>query len=294
MKNRGYKASESLSTKANQPSQLRKLGLAACKIVTITSLFTAGTLAASTAYDDFIAPNFGSDKITTNPSPPTDTKSDSSSSPSPSSSVEPEPSDPYSSIPTFSRRGVEFAFNDVIGEINIPSLGTDLVIEIRDDGNANPADIESQILQPLHAQHYHDTELPGQVGNMVIGAHRGYEDAGFDKLYENLKPGDKAYIKTIDGYYTYTYHGAMIVVDGTNGNMVRPAGNGNMYSDVPSDVTQVATQPSLSLQVCPSWHGKTRNDRLEDYRYVYTLTLDIDDQGQVDYSKTAPAGSVWG
>jgi len=50
--------------------------------------------------------------------------------------------------------------------------------------------------------HYPGTQLPGQIGNMVISGHRTTHGAPFNRIDE-LKPGDAIVIETRDTWYTY-------------------------------------------------------------------------------------------
>jgi sortase A len=52
--------------------------------------------------------------------------------------------------------------------------------------------------------HYADTEMPGEVGNFAIAAHRSAFGGGMHLINE-LQLGDAIYVQTADGYYTYRY-----------------------------------------------------------------------------------------
>ncbi len=54
--------------------------------------------------------------------------------------------------------------------------------------------------------HYEDTQLPGQVGNFAMAAHRSGPIGGnpFRDL-DFLRVGDPIYVETSDGWYTYTF-----------------------------------------------------------------------------------------
>lgn len=57
---------------------------------------------------------------------------------------------------------------------------------------------------------YMDSTPPGGVGNMAIAAHRITYGGAFLDL-DQLKLGDKMYIETVDGWYTYEYRSAEYV-----------------------------------------------------------------------------------
>ncbi|MCS5723202.1 class E sortase [Herbiconiux sp. CPCC 203407] len=60
------------------------------------------------------------------------------------------------------------------------------------------------------AGHYSNSQMPGEVGNFAIAAHRDGWGSPFLKINE-LQLGDKVYIETQDGWYTYTYRSSEYV-----------------------------------------------------------------------------------
>jgi sortase A len=52
--------------------------------------------------------------------------------------------------------------------------------------------------------HYAGTEMPGEVGNFAVAAHRSAFGGGMHLINE-LQLGDAIYVQTADGYYTYRY-----------------------------------------------------------------------------------------
>ncbi|WP_394769497.1 class E sortase [Lacisediminihabitans sp.] len=54
--------------------------------------------------------------------------------------------------------------------------------------------------------HYPGTQMPGAVGNFAVAAHRTTHGAPFKQL-ASLTVGDKIYVQTQDGYYTYDFRG---------------------------------------------------------------------------------------
>ncbi len=67
------------------------------------------------------------------------------------------------------------------------------------------------VLDNLGLGHYPDTAMPGQVGNFAIAGHRQTNGAVLDNIH-TLVPGDKVYVQTRDGYYTYVYRNNQIVL----------------------------------------------------------------------------------
>lgn len=52
--------------------------------------------------------------------------------------------------------------------------------------------------------HYPDTQLPGELGNFAVAAHRMTWGKPFADIGE-LRVGDKIYVRTADAYYTYVF-----------------------------------------------------------------------------------------
>jgi sortase A len=52
--------------------------------------------------------------------------------------------------------------------------------------------------------HYPDTQMPGEVGNFAVAAHRSAYGGGMHLINE-LQLNDAIYVQTADGYYTYRY-----------------------------------------------------------------------------------------
>ncbi|WP_084606005.1 class E sortase [Agreia bicolorata] len=60
------------------------------------------------------------------------------------------------------------------------------------------------VLNKGGAGHYEDTQMPGEVGNFAVAAHRDGWGSAFIKINE-LQIGDPIYVETQDGWYTYRY-----------------------------------------------------------------------------------------
>jgi sortase A len=52
--------------------------------------------------------------------------------------------------------------------------------------------------------HYVGTQMPGEVGNFAVAAHRSAFGGGMH-LIDELRLGDAIYVQTADGYYTYRF-----------------------------------------------------------------------------------------
>ncbi|WP_290805117.1 class E sortase [Herbiconiux sp.] len=106
----------------------------------------------------------------------------------------------YGEPPTLATPGnaQEFAI------LYVPRFGSDFKKTI-----AEGVDPRS-VLNNGGAGHYSTTQMPGQVGNFAIAAHRDGWGSPFLKINE-LQVGDQIYVETQDGWYTYTYRSSEYV-----------------------------------------------------------------------------------
>lgn len=107
---------------------------------------------------------------------------------------------PYGEPPALASPGnaQEFAI------LYVPRFGSDFKKTI-----AEGVDPRS-VLNNGGAGHYATTQMPGQVGNFAIAAHRDGWGSPFLKINE-LQVGDPIYVETQDGWYTYTYRSSEYV-----------------------------------------------------------------------------------
>lgn len=100
--------------------------------------------------------------------------------------------------PPRNTRGAEN--NPQLGRIAIPKIGLDTELE------------QGIRLTTLDRGpgHWPGTAMPGQVGNVVVAAHRTSHGAEFRHL-DSLAPGDEVVFSTSDGTFTYQVTGTQIV-----------------------------------------------------------------------------------
>jgi sortase A len=96
--------------------------------------------------------------------------------------------------------------------------------------------------------HFPGTDLPGQLGNVVISGHRTTYGAPFNRLDE-LHTGDAIVLETRTTFFTYTVQRIFVV---------KPSAIGVTYH-VPDHPGLAPTQRLLTLTTCnPKYSARTR------------------------------------
>lgn len=132
--------------------------------------------------------------------------------------------------------------NSTFAVMYAPRFGDDWVREVGEGIGLK------DVLNTRRIGHYPDTQLPGELGNIAFAAHRLTYGAPFRDI-DQLQLGDKLYLKTKDGYYTYSFR---------NLEYVAPTGVG-VLEPVPQRLGQEATESMLTIMSCnPKWSVKER------------------------------------
>ncbi|MBC7724176.1 MAG: class E sortase [Burkholderiaceae bacterium] len=133
------------------------------------------------------------------------------------------PADP--TVPAEPVVGVAPAETTQFANVYIPRFGADYVRTIAEGVSA------SNVLK-TGVGHYPGTQMPGEIGNFAVAAHRTTYGAPFN-LIGTLQAGDRIIVQTADGWYTYVFRSL---------EYVRPTGVG-VLDPVPqqsADVTPTA------------------------------------------------------
>jgi sortase A len=96
-----------------------------------------------------------------------------------------------------------------------------------------------RVLNKNGVGHYPGTQMPGEVGNFAVAAHRTTWGAPFN-LIGTLRVGDRIYVQTKQGYYTYVYR---------NTEYVYPNGVG-VKNPVPQSKAPATTDRLLTMTSC--------------------------------------------
>ncbi|WP_261624294.1 class E sortase [Nesterenkonia marinintestina] len=84
---------------------------------------------------------------------------------------------------------------EVIGMLYVPRLEEDGTLPIREG-------VGSDSIDRIAVGHYPTTQMPGEPGNFALAGHRDiYGRILYDQ--DQLVPGDRIYVQSPDGYFTY-------------------------------------------------------------------------------------------
>lgn len=141
---------------------------------------------------------------------------------------------------------------EVFGVVYIPKFGSDY---------QRPATqgTSSDVLDSLGLGHYDGTAMPGQVGNFSLAGHRQTRGKVLNDI-DLLTEGDHIYVRTKDGYYTYTVYSHEIVQP-DQVEVIEP---------VPGQPGVASTERLLTLTTCHPRYGDTEryivHARFESWR----------------------------
>ncbi len=94
------------------------------------------------------------------------------------------------------------AAGEVFATLYVPRFGADYVRPI-----AGGIDLRTVLNnRQIGIGHYEQTQMPGEMGNFAIAAHRTTFGAPFADIGE-LRVGDMIYVETADGWYEYGFRG---------------------------------------------------------------------------------------
>lgn len=115
----------------------------------------------------------------------------------------PEPPIPHNTDPNNPPVGREPEYGKAYGIVYIPRFGAHYQRPIAEGTGTD-------VLDTLGLGHYENTAMPGEIGNFALAGHRQTNGAVLDYI-DQLRIGDKIYVQTINGYYTYTIYETSIV-----------------------------------------------------------------------------------
>ncbi len=116
--------------------------------------------------------------------------------------------------------------------VYIPRFGAEFTRPVTDG-------VGVSVLDNLGLGHYPQTAMPGEVGNFALAGHRQTHGMVLDAIH-TLVPGDRIYVQTKDGYYTYVYRNNQIVLP----NRL------DVIAPVPTQLGVVPTERMMTLTSC--------------------------------------------
>lgn len=96
-----------------------------------------------------------------------------------------------------------------------------------------------EVLDTVGVGHYASTQMPGEKGNMALAGHRQTHGQVFWDQ-DKLAKGDKAYVQTKEGIYTYTFQSTSIV----------PPSKSDVILPVPGDPRAEPKDSLLTFTTC--------------------------------------------
>lgn len=139
-----------------------------------------------------------------------------------------------------------------IGVLYIPRLGQDFHFTIV-EGSVVPTDGELE----KGPAHYHDTALPGAVGNFAVAGHRVGKGEPFLNI-DKLRAGDSIIVETKSWWYVYMVKGSPAGsdpqnsrdADGIPGREIVSASDGNVLLPVPDHPGAKPTERLMTMTTC--------------------------------------------
>ncbi len=126
----------------------------------------------------------------------------------------------------------EPAAGATIGILYVPRFGAEYSRPIVQ--GTSPA-----VLDSLGIGHYEGTSMPGAIGNFAVAGHRQTHGAVLDNI-DALVPGDRIYVQTRDGYYTYVFRNSEVVLPGRT----------DVLLPVPTQPSATPTESYLTMTSC--------------------------------------------
>jgi sortase A len=101
-----------------------------------------------------------------------------------------------------------------------------------------------RVLDKNGVGHYPGTQMPGEVGNFAVAAHRTTYGAPFGSI-ATLRVGDRIYVQTKQGFYTYVYRNTEYVYPNGVG-VKKPIPQSSKPADGDRFLTMTSCNPKLS------------------------------------------------
>lgn len=128
---------------------------------------------------------------------------------------------------------------EILGVLYIPRFGPEYA---RNIAEGTTLDVLNSMY--LGVGRYENTQMPGEVGNMAVAAHRSAWGGGMHLINE-LQLGDGIYVQTADGYYTYRFRN-LEYVQPSAGDVLAPVPRQDGVAPGERIITLTSCNPLLS------------------------------------------------
>lgn len=129
----------------------------------------------------------------------------------------------------------------VFAKLYVPRFGKDYVHAIAEGTSLD------KVLNKVGMGHYVSTQMPGEIGNFAIAAHRAGNGGPFRNI-DKFRAGDLAYVETATTWFTYRYLETAIV---------KPSAIGVIYPKPLGLKAQTSARSFLTLTSCTPIHINT-------------------------------------
>lgn len=143
----------------------------------------------------------------------------------------------------------EPGYGQSIGIVYVPRFGADYSRPVAEGTGTD-------VLDTLGLGHYEQKAMPGAVGNFALAGHRQTNGKVLDRI-DTLRAGDRIYVRTAQGYYTYRVRSHEIVLP-TQKEVLAP---------VPHHPGQKPHERLLTLTSCSPRFGST-------HRYIVYAVME--------------------
>jgi sortase A len=129
----------------------------------------------------------------------------------------------------------------VFAKLYVPRFGENYVHAIAEGTSLD------KVLNKVGMGHYVSTQMPGEIGNFAIAAHRAGNGGPFRNI-DKFRVGDLAYVETSTTWFTYRYLESAVV---------KPSSIGVIYPKPIGLKAQTSSRSFLTLTSCTPIHINT-------------------------------------
>lgn len=129
---------------------------------------------------------------------------------------------------------------ETFGIFYIPRFGKDFAHPVTNG-------VGPEVLNTVGIGHYAETQAPGELGNFAVAAHRQTHGQVFWDI-DKFEDGDKIYLQTREGFYTYEWRSTEIV-DPSQGEVLLPVPHEPDREPTTSILTMTSCHPPFTTRM---------------------------------------------